>query len=133
MNVGKLRRVPLREVWKNEATDFTTWLEDNPDVLNEVLDFNLSSLEREKAAGDFSVDLVGDDENGNTVIIENQLEASDHRHLGQVLTYLAALEAKAAVWIVSRPRQEHVKAVTWLNEATNTPFLPDSGVRSSDR
>jgi len=122
MTIGKLQRVPLREVWKHEAMDFTTWLEDNIDVLNEVLDFNISSAEREKSAGAFNVDLVGEDDNGNTVVIENQLERSDHDHLGKVITYLAALEAKAAVWLVAAPRQEHVRAITWLNEATSTPF-----------
>ena len=99
MSIGRITRVKLREVWKHEALDFTTWLEDNTDVLNEVLDFNLVSVEREKAAGDFSVDLVGEDEDGQTVIIENQLEKSDHDHLGKVLTYLAAMDARAAVWI----------------------------------
>ena len=122
MTIGKLTRVALREVWKHEAHDFTVWLEENTDVLNEVLDFNLVSAEREKSAGDFNVDLVGEDEDGRTVIVENQLEKSDHDHLGKVLTYLAALDAKAAVWIVARPRPEHVKAITWLNEATSTPF-----------
>ena len=122
MTIGKLQRLPLRSVWKHEAVDFTTWLEENTDVLSEVLDFNISSAEREKSAGAFSVDLVAEDENGHTVVIENQLEKSDHDHLGKVLTYLAALDARAAVWIVSRPRPEHVKAVTWLNEATSTPF-----------
>jgi len=121
-NVGKLRRVPLREVWGHEAAEFTTWLEENIDVLNDVLDFTLSGVEREKSAGDFSVDLVGEDESGNAVVIENQLEKSDHNHLGKVLTYLSMLDARAAVWIVSRPRPEHVKAITWLNEATSTPF-----------
>ena len=134
MSIGKLTRVPLREVWKHEAADFTTWLEENPEVMNEVLDFNLVSAERERAAGDFSVDLVGEDDNGNTVVIENQLERSDHDHLGKVLTYLASLDAKAAVWIVARPRPEHVKAVTWLNEATSTPFylLQVEAVRIAD-
>jgi hypothetical protein len=122
MAIGKLTRVALREVWKHEAHDFTTWLEENIDRLKEVLDFNLASAEREKSAGDFSVDLVGEDENGHTVIIENQLEKSNHDHLGKVLTYLASLDAKAAVWIVARPRPEHIKAITWLNESTSTPF-----------
>jgi hypothetical protein len=122
MTIGKLTRVPLRKVWNHEALDFTTWLEENTDVLNEILELNLVSVEREKSAGDFSVDLVGEDDAGNTVIIENQLERSDHDHLGKVLTYLAALDAKAAVWIVAQPRPEHVKAIAWLNEATSTPF-----------
>ncbi len=120
--VGRLQRVPLREVWRHEAADFSAWMENNLDVLNEVLDFNLISAEREKAAGAFSVDLVGEDEDGRTVVIENQLEKSDHDHLGKLLTYLAALEAHAAIWIVARPRQEHANAVAWLNTASATPF-----------
>lgn len=122
MSIGKIRRVPLREVWAHEAIDFTTWMENNIDALSDVLDFTLSGVEREKSAGDFSVDLVGEDEHGRTVVIENQLEKSDHGHLGKVMTYLAALDAGAAVWIVARPRSEHAKAITWLNEATSTPF-----------
>jgi len=122
VTVGKLRRVALREVWKHEATAFTPWLEENIEILNEVIDLNVVGAEREKVAGDFSVDLVAEDEDGGTVVIENQLEASDHDHLGKLLTYIAALEAKAAIWIVARPRPEHVKAVTWLNETTETPF-----------
>lgn len=70
--IGKIRRVPLREVWKHEALDFTRWLEENVDVLNEVLDFTLISAEREKSAGDLNVDLVAEDTSGGTVIIENQ-------------------------------------------------------------
>jgi len=66
--IGKLERVPLREVWKHEALDFTTWLEENIDVLNELLDFELSSVEREKSAGAFNVDLVAEDGNGNLMI-----------------------------------------------------------------
>ena len=134
MTIGKLTRVPLREVWKHEAHDFTTWLEENLDVLSAALDFNLASVEREKSAGNFNVDLVGEDDNGDTVVIENQLEKSDHDHLGKVLTYLAALDASAAVWIVARPRPEHVKAVQWLNEATSTHFylLQVEAVRIGD-
>jgi hypothetical protein len=120
--IQKLRRVPLREVWRHEALDFTTWLERNPDALSDVLDFSLENIERERAAGSFSVDLVAEDESGNAVVIENQLEKSDHDHFGKVITYLAALEAKAAIWIVSDPRPEHVGAVTWLNESLAASF-----------
>ena len=122
MTIGKIQRVKLREVWKHEALDFTCWLEENVDVLNDALDLNLVSVDREQSAGDFSVDLVGEDSSGNVVIIENQLERSDHDHLGKVITYLTALEAKAAVWIVSRPRPEHVKAISWLNESSSASF-----------
>ena len=120
--IGKIRRVPLREVWKHEAHDFTTWLQDNLDVVNDILDIFLSGAEREQAAGAFSVDLVAEDESGNPVIIENQLEKSNHDHLGKLLTYLVAIGAKTAIWIVSEPRPEHVSAITWLNESSSASF-----------
>ncbi|HEX8084860.1 MAG TPA: DUF4268 domain-containing protein [Solirubrobacteraceae bacterium] len=115
--IAKIDRLPLRHVWPHEALAFTTWLEHNIEVLNEALGFVIANVERERAAGSFSVDLVGEDAAGNAVVIENQLERSDHEHLGKLITYLAAFEAKAAVWIVSDPRPEHVGAITWLNEA----------------
>lgn len=118
--VGKIERIALREVWKHEAHDFTQWLEDNVDVLNGVLGLRLINVEREKAAGSFNVDLVAEDEQGRTVIIENQLEKSDHDHLGKVITYLTQMNAKAAIWIVSDPRPEHVGAITWLNSEVST-------------
>ena len=120
--IGKIERVPLREVWKHEALDFTTWLQDNIGVLDEALDISLSSAEREQSAGDFAVDIVAEDESGNIVIIENQLAKSDHDHLGKLITYLTALEAKAAIWIVEEPRPEHVKAIGWLNESSPASF-----------
>lgn len=120
--IGRLERLPLREVWPHEALDFTTWLEENPEVLNEVLDLSLASVQREKSAGSFSVDLVAEDEEGDVVVIENQLGKSDHDHLGKLLTYLTALEAKTAVWIVADARPEHVRAITWLNESSSASF-----------
>ncbi len=120
--IGKLQRVPLREVWKHEARDFTTWLQDNVDVLNEVLDLTLTSAEREQSAGAFSVDLVAEDQGGNTIIIENQLGKSDHDHLGKLVTYLTAIGAKAAIWIVADPKPEHVGAIAWLNESSSASF-----------
>jgi len=121
-NVGKLARVPLREVWPHEALDFTRWLEVNLDVLNEHLPVALTSADREQSAGAFSVDLVAEDADGNTVVIENQLERSNHDHLGKLITYLAAFEAKRAIWIVAEPRPEHVRAVSWLNDASPADF-----------
>jgi hypothetical protein len=120
--IGKLQRVPLREVWKHEAHDFTVWLQENLDVLNEALDLTLTGAEREQSAGSFNVDLVAEDEAGGTVVIENQLEKSDHDHLGKLVTYLTALGAKAAVWIVAEPRPEHVGAISWLNESSSASF-----------
>lgn len=121
-SIGKLERVALREVWKHEAYDFTQWLENNIDVLNEALDLTLLNVDRERAAGTFSIDLVGEDEGGGTVIIENQLEKSNHDHLGKLITYLTAMSARAAIWIVSDPRPEHVAAITWLNDTGSAAF-----------
>jgi hypothetical protein len=120
--IGKLERVDLREVWANEAQDFTQWLESNIGVLNDALELNLLNVDREQAAGSFSIDLVAEDEGGGTVIIENQLEKSNHDHLGKLVTYLTAMSAKAAIWIVSDPRPEHVAAVAWLNESSSAAF-----------
>lgn len=121
--VGVLRRVPLREVWRHEATDFTRWLEENLEVLGETVGLELTATEREGAAGRFSVDLVAEDASGHVVVIENQLERSDHDHLGKIVTYTAVLEASTAIWIVSDPRPEHVAAVGWLNESRDSSFF----------
>jgi hypothetical protein len=115
MKIGKLERVPLKSVWKHEAHDFTAWLQDNLDVLNGILGLDLKGAERERSAGAFRVDLVARDAQDNLVIIENQLEKSDHGHLGQLITYLKCMNAKAAIWIVSDPRPEHVEAINFLN------------------
>mgnify|MGYP001600396341 CR=1 FL=1 len=120
--IKKISRIPLRDAFKHEAYDFTKWLQDNLDVLNDCIDLTLSNADREAAAGDFSVDLVAEDETGNKVIIENQLEKSNHDHLGKLITYLVAMEARAAIWIVSEPRPEHVSAITWLNESSSASF-----------
>ncbi len=120
--IGKLERLPLRKVWEHEAYDFTQWLQENIDVLNEVLGITLINIDREQSAGAFSVDLVAEDENGGTIIIEYQLEKSYHDHLGKLITYLTAMGARAAVWIVADPRPEHISAITWLNESSSADF-----------
>ena len=132
--VGKITRVPLRELWAHEGFDFTKWLQDNVDVLSEAVDLSLSSAEREQSAGDFRSDLVAEDEAGDPVVIENQLDRSDHAHLGKLLTYLTAIGAKTAIWIVADPRPEHVGAIAWLNEASSASFylLKVEGVRIGD-
>lgn len=121
-SIGKLERVPLRKVWEHEAYDFTQWLQENIDVLNTALDLSLVNVDREQASGSFSIDLVAEDEGGGTVIIENQLEKSNHDHLGKLITYLTGMGAKAAIWIVSEPRPEHVAAIAWLNESSSAAF-----------
>jgi len=116
MPISRLTKVPLRDLWKHEAHSFTHWMADNLDFLSETLGFQLTLLEREVAAGAFSADIRAEDEQGNYVIIENQLEKTDHDHLGKLITYMSNLEAKTAVWITSEPRPEHETAVHWLNE-----------------
>ena len=120
--IGKLQRLHLREVWRHEAYDFTQWLQENIDILNESLDLELVSAEREQAAGSFSIDIVAESSDGDTYVIENQLEKSNHDHLGKVITYLTSMKARGAIWIVSEPRQEHVNAMAWLNEASSADF-----------
>jgi hypothetical protein len=116
MQIGRLELVPLRELWHHEARDFTTWLAQNLDLLGEKLGLELSLVQQEASAGPFSADIMAEDGNGNPVIIENQLERTDHDHLGKLITYLSNLDAKTAIWITSEPRPEHEQAVHWLNE-----------------
>lgn len=132
--VGKIERVPLREVWRHEAHDLTVWLEENVDVLNDVLGLSLVSAEREQNAGAFSVDLVAEDDEGRTVVIENQLERSNHDHLGKLITYTAMTDAQVAIWIVSEPRPEHVRAISWLNDSAPADFylVKIEGIRIGD-
>ena len=122
MDLARLERLDLREVWPHEAQKFTPWLLENLELLNEATGLNLTGAEREQAAGAFSVDLVATDKEGNRVVIENQLQRTDHDHLGKLITYLVAYDAKAAVWIVGEGRPEHVQAIAWLNEQADTRF-----------
>ncbi len=114
--IGRLQPVPLRELWRHEARDFTTWLADNLDLLGEKLGLELSLVEKEAAAGPFSADILAEDEDGRPVVIENQLGQTDHDHLGKLITYLSNLDAKTAIWVTSEPRPEHEKAIHWLSE-----------------
>ena len=132
--IGKIERVRLRQVWQHEALNFTTWLEENIDVLNSELGLNLTNVDRERSAGAFNIDLVAEDETGGVAVIENQLERSNHDHLGKLITYTAFMEARAAIWIVSDPRPEHVRAISWLNEGAGAGFylVKLEGIRIGD-
>jgi hypothetical protein len=116
--VGRLQKVPLFEVWKHEALEFTPWLAQNIEVLGEALGIDLRVVEVEKTVGSFSLDILAEDETGDPVIIENQIYRTDHDHLGKVLTYLTNLNAKKAIWVSSDPRPEHIRAMAWLNESS---------------
>lgn len=117
--LGTIRRFDPRKVWKHEARDFTPWLEDNISRLSEVLGLDLDLVQSEVAAGSFAIDLLAKDvASGRWVVIENQLEPTDHTHLGQLLTYGAAKAANIFVWISPDFREEHQLALAWLNEQT---------------
>jgi hypothetical protein len=124
-SLGRLKRINLREVWKNEAGDFTPWLaqSENIKLLAETIGVDLELEAQEKEVGPFRADvLCKDTASGDWVIIENQLERTDHVHLGQLLTYAAGLKAVTIVWIASKFNEEHRAAIDWLNEITNDQF-----------
>lgn len=116
--LSRITKINPREIWKHEALDFTKWLalEENISVLCEELELNLENIKPEVAAGRYSVDIVADDiDSKRKVIIENQLETTDHKHLGQLLTYASAHDASIIIWIVRDYTEEHRQAIDWFN------------------
>ncbi|AXY53332.1 hypothetical protein YT1_3937 [Rhodococcus ruber] len=107
-------------IWPHEAIDFTPWLLQNVDVLSDLLGMDLVLAAAEHPVGDFSLDLKGYDEaTGEVVIVENQLEQSDHTHLGQIITYAAGTDPTTIVWVTTGFRPEHRAAIDWLNQRTD--------------
>ena len=122
MKLGKIEQVELREVWKHEATNFTKWLAkpENLEVLSEEIDIELSLIDTEYNVGRFNVDIYAEEPTADRkVIIENQLERTDHDHLGKLITYASGLDAEVIIWIVKEVLEEHQQAIDWLNENTN--------------
>lgn len=121
--LGRLEQVPLREVWRHEAIDFTQWLAlpENIDQLAEVIlgGGSLTVTDTEVNVGSYKADILAVDSEERVVVIENQLEQTDHDHLGKILTYGAGKQAEVLVWIVKDAREEHENAVNWLNEHTD--------------
>jgi hypothetical protein len=116
VTLGEVKRVDARTIWAHEEHDFTPWLYEHLDKLGEALGLELEAEEREGDVGDFSVDIVARDlSTGRLVVIENQLQPTDHSHLGQLLTYAAGREAGVVVWISPEFRDEHREALDWLN------------------
>jgi hypothetical protein len=117
---GKLHPVSASSVegWTHEGHDFTPWLAENLGLLGEELGLSRQLKEREYAVGRYSLDLLLEDAQGRTVIVENQFGQTDHDHLGKLLTYCGGAEADVVVWISETLTEEHVAALEWLNEST---------------
>lgn len=118
VKIGKLTEVDVRDLWKHEQYDFSNWLakEENIKLLDDEIGLTLMDINKEVYIGSYRCDLVAKDETtGQIVIIENQLEATNHDHLGKIITYAAGLDAKTIVWIVKEAREEHKAAIEWLN------------------
>lgn len=121
-NLGKLKKIELREAWKHEAINFTNWLaeKENLALLGEEIGFEIKHLQTEASVGSFSVDILAEEENtGRKIIIENQLEITNHDHLGKIITYASGYDAQIVVWVVKDVREEHRQAIDWLNEHTD--------------
>lgn len=122
MELGKLKEVNIRKVWGHEQYDFSAWLsqEENIKELGDVLGLSLINIETEKYVGSYRCDILCKDEiTDQVVLIENQLEPTNHDHLGKIITYGSGLDASVIVWIVASARDEHASAIEWLNKHTD--------------
>lgn len=122
IKLGKLEEVDIRDLWAHEQYDFSKWLskEENIELLNETVGLNLVNIDTEVFVGSYRCDLVAEDDGtGIKVIIENQLETTDHDHLGKIITYASGLKAEVIIWIVKEAREGHKSAIEWLNNNTN--------------
>ena len=117
-DLASIEKVDLREIWSNEAQDFTPWLAEHLSELGDALGLELELQAREAPVGGYSLDILARDESGRPVVIENQLESTDHTHLGQLLTYAAGFDANVIVWIAREFRDEHREALNLLNHRT---------------
>ncbi|MGN7928645.1 hypothetical protein [Sphingopyxis sp. 22461] len=120
---ARLVDVAPRSAWPHEAHAFTPWLADNLDRLSDAIGIPLELTGREVGVGRYSADILASSPaDGAVVLIENQLEPSDHTHLGQIMTYLAGLEAQVMIWLAPAFREEHLSALRWLNQHTDERF-----------
>jgi len=116
---GNIENVPVKDVWPHEERDFTPWLARNIAQLGEALNMDLEALQREAPVGAFFLDILARDRsNGEAVVIENQVEGTDHDHLGKVLTYAGGYDARTLIWVAPRFYEEHRLALKWLDSWT---------------
>ena len=119
MELGRLEKIELREVWRHEALDFTRWLarKENIALLSKEVGIDIEVIETEMSVGRYNVDIYArDTESSKRIVIENQLENTNHDHLGKMLVYAAGLDADIAIWVVKDVNEEHRQAVEWLND-----------------
>lgn len=121
MKLGQVTYIDdIRSVWVNEAKDFTPWLAENLNTLGAELGIDIELITTEHGIGSFSLDIYAREvTTGHPIVIENQLEATDHSHLGQLITYASGADAKIIIWISREVREEHRKAIDWLNQVSN--------------
>ena len=123
LNLGKIEKIDdLRSVWPHEARDFSKWMaqEENLALLSDTIGIDILLEERESSVGDFSVDLFAAEAGTNRrIVIENQLEDTNHDHLGKIITYASGKGAEIIIWVVKRARDEHKQAIEWLNQHTD--------------
>jgi Domain of unknown function (DUF4268) len=121
-NLSKLTEIDdLRSVWSHEEYDFSNWLtqEENLQILADTIGITIQNPQKEVSVGKFSLDIQAETDDGKVIIIENQLEATNHDHLGKIITYASGVDAEYIIWIVKKARSEHKKAVEWLNNVSN--------------
>jgi len=119
-NFGTINPVDIKTIWKNEPHDFTPWLAGNLNVLGDLTGLDLELIRCEADAGDFRVDILAKDLNtSRTIVIENQFNSTDHKHLGQLITYASYHKAGVVIWLAEEIREEHRAAIDWLNNITD--------------
>jgi hypothetical protein len=121
VNLGTLKEITdLRSIWPHEALNFTPWVAENVDLLADAVGLDITVDETESSVGDFNVDIYASETGTDRkIIIENQLEDTDHDHLGKLITYASGKGADVVIWVVKHAREEHKAAVEWLNNHTD--------------
>ena len=124
--LGKIEQVDIRDIWENEAQDFTKWLaqKENLKMLSDEIGIEISLIQAEASVGSFSADILAEEDGTDRkIIIENQLEQTNHDHLGKIITYASGFDASILIWIAKEIREEHKQAINWLNEKADSSLF----------